>query len=671
MTAHGSPVERPLLPRRGSVNGVFKGGGAKGIAYAGALKAVERRGLQFASVAGTSAGAITATLVAAGYSAEQIAEQVPTLLRTLSGRWAAFLGWLRLVLGLQDARYGNARLGDELERLIKTWHPADAPGPTTFADLHASGITLYVVALDLARSTPVVFSAHTTPRVSVTSAVLASSAIPAVFPSARAGGRSGSGVVTHRLVDGGAWANFPRFVFHDDSFRHMLQAQVATDLSEEAARPTLLFALDNSNGPEPFAIDWVDHTSSGPVSFDRGTLQSAKSPALWLFGTYLTSHLLRALLGIALVGMLYGLAIGLRSAFWDFSTLVSRDTSGLSPLAIGFAGTLTALTGVLVAVGVIFFWATSKISGTTLIPAARSAMAVGTGVAPWVGYAPTDYIVRVPFGALETTGFDVGKTPRDCAILAGYVASVSQIAGYQGEVVPDWPGAPSATGESRHSLRYMALPALIMIMPLIASIFLVTSILFQFEIDRTSLVMLAGSLVLTILCLTVAARSAASFHDAISLGASVRLLTGRSGRVVLAALCTVGALALLGGTLLASTMQTEYQAGVRHGLVVEARRALISGTDDTTFVYRVEPDAAADFRGVSDPLLVSDARIPVGQEVDFALRSSGDLVLVDGVQLGLLGPALLQFGGVVAFVLAGWAVQVRRRDRALAPPSPD
>ena len=48
------------------VKGVFKGGGAKGALYAGALQAVEEHGIWFSEVAGSSAGAITAAFVAAG-----------------------------------------------------------------------------------------------------------------------------------------------------------------------------------------------------------------------------------------------------------------------------------------------------------------------------------------------------------------------------------------------------------------------------------------------------------------------------------------------------------------------------------------------------------------------------------------------------------------------------
>lgn len=71
-------------PRSGLlVNGVLKGGGAKGIAYAGALKAAEERGVRFGAVAGASAGAITAALVSAGLSASEVGRSVPDALKTL------------------------------------------------------------------------------------------------------------------------------------------------------------------------------------------------------------------------------------------------------------------------------------------------------------------------------------------------------------------------------------------------------------------------------------------------------------------------------------------------------------------------------------------------------------------------------------------------------------
>lgn len=51
---------------------VFEGGGAKGIAHVGVLRALERSGLDLVGFSGTSAGAIVAALAAAGYSADDI-----------------------------------------------------------------------------------------------------------------------------------------------------------------------------------------------------------------------------------------------------------------------------------------------------------------------------------------------------------------------------------------------------------------------------------------------------------------------------------------------------------------------------------------------------------------------------------------------------------------------
>jgi NTE family protein len=51
---------------------VFEGGGVKGIGLAGAFAALEQSGFTRKSVAGTSAGAITAALVAAGYSSAEL-----------------------------------------------------------------------------------------------------------------------------------------------------------------------------------------------------------------------------------------------------------------------------------------------------------------------------------------------------------------------------------------------------------------------------------------------------------------------------------------------------------------------------------------------------------------------------------------------------------------------
>ena len=112
---------------------VFEGGGVKGIGLAGALATLEERGYRPQNIAGTSAGAITAALLAAGYTAEELREiivsldyrqfqdrawedKVPLVERSLS---------LLLDLGLYE---GDRFLAWIRERL-------EAKGVRTFADL--------------------------------------------------------------------------------------------------------------------------------------------------------------------------------------------------------------------------------------------------------------------------------------------------------------------------------------------------------------------------------------------------------------------------------------------------------------------------------------------------------------------------------------------------------
>src|SRR4051794_8546854 len=61
------------------IDGVFSGGGLKGFALVGAYQVLEEKGYRFQRVAGTSAGAIIACFIAAGYSAKDIEEMLDEL----------------------------------------------------------------------------------------------------------------------------------------------------------------------------------------------------------------------------------------------------------------------------------------------------------------------------------------------------------------------------------------------------------------------------------------------------------------------------------------------------------------------------------------------------------------------------------------------------------------
>jgi len=60
----------PINPKK--IDAVFEGGGVKGIGLVGALTVVEEEGYGWGNLAGTSAGAIVASLVAAGYTAQEL-----------------------------------------------------------------------------------------------------------------------------------------------------------------------------------------------------------------------------------------------------------------------------------------------------------------------------------------------------------------------------------------------------------------------------------------------------------------------------------------------------------------------------------------------------------------------------------------------------------------------
>lgn len=127
------------------VDGVFSGGGIKGFAYVGAIQVLEQRGIQFRRVAGTSAGAILAAFIAAGFNAKELEEIFDELnLKVLLDPpkfWMnmPFLKWINLYrrLGL----YRGKALEKWLHQKLAT------KGIRTFSDLPKGSLKL--VASDL------------------------------------------------------------------------------------------------------------------------------------------------------------------------------------------------------------------------------------------------------------------------------------------------------------------------------------------------------------------------------------------------------------------------------------------------------------------------------------------------------------------------------------------
>jgi NTE family protein len=199
------------------IDGVFSGGGVKGIAIIGALKAIEEKGFSFKRVAGTSAGSIIASLVAAGYSSDEIFKMMDeinlkdfldprkTLLPAPFGKWI-LLYWR---LGLYK---GNVLEGWIAEKLA-------LKGLRTFADLPPN--KLRVIASDLTNGSLVVVP-NDLPKYgipidtfSIAKAIRMSCSIPYFFEPVKLRSVDGCNVV----VDGGVLSNFPMWLFDQENVK--------------------------------------------------------------------------------------------------------------------------------------------------------------------------------------------------------------------------------------------------------------------------------------------------------------------------------------------------------------------------------------------------------------------------------------------------------------------
>jgi NTE family protein len=86
---------------------VLSGGGARGVAHIGVLKALEEIGVKFSIVSGTSAGSIVGSLYAYGYKPDEIFTLIKTLsiFKSVRPAWT-WAGLLRMD-GLQDLLLKN------------------------------------------------------------------------------------------------------------------------------------------------------------------------------------------------------------------------------------------------------------------------------------------------------------------------------------------------------------------------------------------------------------------------------------------------------------------------------------------------------------------------------------------------------------------------------------
>lgn len=153
---------------------VLSGGGARGIAHAGVIKALEEEGVEISVISGTSAGAIIGALYASGRSPDEILEIITkaNLFKSMRPAWT----WTGLLTM------------EGLKNTLLDFFPQNA-----FESLK---IPMYIAATDLREGRAIYFSSG-----ELVPCILASSCVPALFNPVMVNG--------FLCVDGGLVDNLP------------------------------------------------------------------------------------------------------------------------------------------------------------------------------------------------------------------------------------------------------------------------------------------------------------------------------------------------------------------------------------------------------------------------------------------------------------------------------
>lgn len=190
-----------------NVNGiVFEGGGTKGVAYAGALKILDNNNLKLENVkyvAGASAGAIAALLIALGYTTDQLKDILWNV--NYSKFQDAKIGYIRNTWDLFN-NYGW-HPGNELTKWIESFlqYRVNDKG-ITFKQLHRlTRKHLKVVGTNVTAGRAEVFDHESTPDMPVALAIRISISIPIFFHAVKYNG--------NYFVDGGVVNNYPIRLF--------------------------------------------------------------------------------------------------------------------------------------------------------------------------------------------------------------------------------------------------------------------------------------------------------------------------------------------------------------------------------------------------------------------------------------------------------------------------
>jgi NTE family protein len=206
----------------GKTDAVFEGGGVKGIGLVGALSEIEKAGYEFENLAGTSAGAIVAALLAAGYHADEIKAELEEL-NYNDFKDEGLLDKLGILgkglsIGFEYGIYEGEYFENWLEALL------ERKNKTTFGEVKTDypeekyRYKLQVIATDITDRKLLVLPGDLKDfgfdpdSFSISRAVRMSMSIPLFFEPVKLRDSSGR---THFIVDGGVLSNYPIWLLDD------------------------------------------------------------------------------------------------------------------------------------------------------------------------------------------------------------------------------------------------------------------------------------------------------------------------------------------------------------------------------------------------------------------------------------------------------------------------
>lgn len=261
-----SPLSQGLvLPPKVAL--VLGGGGLKGFAHIGVLRAFEERGIRPTMVAGTSIGSLVAAAYVGGMAIDEMERRALELRKSDLFR-IDHIGMVTKRM-LSPALY----LGKPLERLVRDIVPAG-----TFRDLPRP---LLVNTVDLEAASQVVWGLPGLQDVTVADAVYASCALPGFFPPGSLGGRT--------CADGGISDNVPAL-----AASHGMDAVIAVDVgSTNIARARRIKQKGFAAIYMRSAQIMMKSLQGLQLDAWRGPPLLLVRPAVWQFGMFSFAHVRR------------------------------------------------------------------------------------------------------------------------------------------------------------------------------------------------------------------------------------------------------------------------------------------------------------------------------------------------------------------------------------------